>query len=187
MKEWFALHTKPYAERKVAVRLEHHDIETFVPETESRSERANSRPVPFFPGYMFIRVDMEEANPIHWRTAPGVRHVVSYGNEPAPVDEALIRTIRHQLEARAGQRQPQARFAPGDQVRILSGPFEDMVAVFDGPMEPSERVHVLLEMMARLRRVRVAAADLEKVDSDEQKPKGKRPRRTRGRGRPIRS
>ena len=188
MKEWFALHTKPYSERKVAVRLEHHDIETYVPETESQSDRSDARPVPFFPGYMFIHVDMDEANPNYWRFTPGVRYLVKYGQEPVAVDEELIQTIVRELAAlETRNSHPRGRFERGERVRITDGPLKDMIAVFDGPTEPSERVQILLEVMSRYKRVRIAESALEKADPDEAKTKQKRPRRTRGRGRPIRS
>lgn len=188
MKEWFALHTKAYSERKVAVRLNRHDIETYVPEMQSESEHSNARTIPFFPGYMFVNVDMDKANPNHWRFTPGVRYLVSYGDEPIVVHEELIRAIRQQLTAlQTRQRQPQARFHPGERVRIINGPLKDMVAIFEGPTEPAERVQVLLEIMSRYKRVRISESALEQVNSDLEKETRKRPRRTRGRGRVIRS
>lgn len=188
MKQWFALHTRPYSERTVAVRLERHDIETYVPVTESKSDRSDARPVPFFPGYMFICVDMDKANPSHWRFTPGVRYLVKYGQEPVTVDEELIETIARGLAAlETRQQQPRARFEHGERVRITSGPLQDMIAIFDGPPEPAERVQILLEVMSRYKRVRISESALEKAEPDAAKPKNKRPRRTRGRGRPIRS
>lgn len=188
MKEWFALHTKPYSEQKVAARLNRHDIETYVPQSQSDSERSSARAVPFFPGYMFIYVDMDEANPRHWRFTPGVRYIVSYGDDPITVSEALISTIREQLaKLQTRQQQPPVRFQPGEKVRIKDGPLKDMVAIFKGPTEPAERVQVLLEVMSRFKRVRISETALEKISSDQEKEKRKRPRRTRGRGRVIRS
>lgn len=188
VKEWFALHTRPYSERKVAVRLGRYDIETYVPLTESESDRSDAKPVPFFPGYMFMHVDMDEANPNHWRFTPGVRYIVSYGNEPVAVPEELVQTVRQELDALHERRgQPRGRFEPGERVRITSGPLKDMVAIFDGPTEPAERVHVLLEVMSRYKRIDIAESALEKAGSDQEKQKGRPPRRTRGRGRRIRS
>lgn len=190
VKEWYALHTKPYSERKVAVRLDRHDdIETYVPEAKSDAKHSQGRRVPFFPGYMFIRLDMQEANPNRWRYAPGVRYIVSYGDEPIAVSEDLIRTIQKQLATLQNQQESSrlAQFKPGDRVRVTTGPLQDMLAIFEGPTEPAERVRILLETMSQYRRVRISKDALEKVDSKEDKPKKKRPRRTRGRGRPIHS
>lgn len=188
MKEWYALHTKPYSERKVAIHLDRHEIETYVPETKSDAKRSDGRRIPFFPGYMFIHLDMEEVNPTRWRYTPGVRYIVSYGNKPIAVNEELIHIIRKQLATlQKRQDEPKSRFKPGDRVRVTRGPLQDMIAIFDGPTEPAERVRILLEVMSRYKRVRIAKDDLEKIDSEKDKQEEKRPRRTRGRGRPIRN
>ncbi|NJN99132.1 MAG: hypothetical protein HC875_36085 [Anaerolineales bacterium] len=80
---------------------------------------------------------------------------------------------------------PRHSFKPGDTVRIKSGPFEDMLAQFDSPTTPAERVQVLLELLGRFCRVKVNVADLEKADPQPEPIIAKRPRRSRGRGRPI--
>ncbi len=188
MKKWFALHTKPYSERKVAVRLEHNEIETFLPEIENNSKSSPTKRIPLFPGYLFMRLDLGATNPAHWRTLPGVRYIVSYGDEPVPVREELIRLIAQQLEAlEMRKQQPNSQFERGDRVRIKNGPFRDMIAIFEGPTGPARRVHILLEIISRTRRLRVDASDLEKVSNRKQEAKGRPPRRTRGRGRPIRA
>jgi hypothetical protein len=60
-----------------------------------------------------------------------------------------------------------------------------MLAIFEGPSTPSERVRVLLTFLGHARRVQLSAADLEKAPPKSQLPASKRPRRTRGRGRRI--
>jgi hypothetical protein len=72
-------------------------------------------------------------------------------------------------------------------VRIKDGPFRDMVGIFDGPSEPSQRVRVLLNAMRNSMRVRLPVSALEKASQEEGYRAGKPPRRSRGRGRPIRS
>jgi hypothetical protein len=57
-------------------------------------------------------------------------------------------------------------------------------AVFLGPMRASERVRVLIEFLGQLREAELDVSALEKSQPDA---RGKRQRRTRGRGRPIRT
>ncbi len=188
MKEWFALHTRPYSERKVASRLERHDIETFVPETPSTTQQPGQASLPYFPGYLFVCLDMGIANPNHWRFTPGVRYIISYGDEPIPIADELIRAIRKHLRTVEERKQEAgAAYRPGDRVRITSGPLKDMIAIFEAPTGPSDRVSVLLEVINRYQRLRVSQSALEKVDTDREHNQGKRPRRTRGRGRRVRS
>ena len=73
-------------------------------------------------------------------------------------------------------------------MRITAGPFKDMVAIFERPTSSAERVQVLLDILGRASRTEVATADLEKASPQAaEQARVKRPRRTRGRGRPIRN
>jgi hypothetical protein len=46
----------------------------------------------------------------------------------------------------AGARQPKPSLMPGDQVRVISGPLNGMIGLYDG-QAPHERVAVLLELL----------------------------------------
>ena len=80
---------------------------------------------------------------------------------------------------------PDYPFRPGDEVRIIEGPFRDMLAVFHGPATPAQRVQVLLEILGRASRVQVEVTDLEKVTPGSTPAAPKRSRRTRGQGRRL--
>jgi len=190
MQQWYALHTKVYAEQKAARELHRHGIETYVPEISGktgRSGKATARRIAFFPGYLFMNVDLSSTNAAHWRWASGVRHIVSYGERPVPIPEEIIGLIRRQLAQRDDEALNRTlRFKKGDYVRIADGPFSDMLAVFEGPNTATERVTVLMDFLGRLSRVRVEVDSLESAKPRDHRP-GVRPRRrTRGKGRPIR-
>jgi transcriptional antiterminator RfaH len=184
MKQWFALRTKPLTERRVATHLRRNNIEAFLPETPPATA-GSARPAPFFPGYLFVNVDVTKTRSSAW-LVPGAVYLVGYGDEPAPVPEEVIRLVRRQLELLAANKGRRARFQPGDPVRVTEGPFRDMVGIFDDGCSPGERVHVLLQALNRSLRLRLPVSALEKTAAPA--PAGAKPaRRTRGRGRPIRS
>lgn len=186
MSDWYVLHTQASAEHFVASRLEENDIETFVPEISQKGSSGQARTIALFPGYLFVHLDYMTADPDRWRWTPGVRYLVAFGEYPIPVPADVIAALKQRvalLDKR--NRKPKARFSPGEQVRIKDGPFKEMLAIFDGPIEPAEWVHVLLQTMSRSVRMRVATSALDKVEQEKQN--NKRPRRTRGRGRRIRS
>lgn len=187
MKEWYVLHTHASAEHFVASKLEESDIETFVPEISQKNRSGQAQTVALFPGYVFVHLDYMKANPDHWRWTPGVRYLVAFGEYPIPVPAEVIGTLRQRVATinRRGKR-VEPRFRPGDQVRIKDGPFKEMLAIFDGPVDPAEWVHVLLQTMNRSMRMRLAASALEKVEQEKQGG-AKRQRRTRGKGRRIRA
>jgi transcription antitermination factor NusG len=197
VKRWYVMHTKPSAEKRVALTLRQRGIDSYLPlifskkGSESRSEIR--RLVPFFPGYFFAELDLEEGSPFDWLWIPGFRRVVSYGDEAIPVPDEVITLVKHKL-ADLQQRDQRTRhdLSVGDLVRIKNGPFNDMLAVFEGPTTPSARVQILMTGMNRSIRMRIDAADLEKAsDSSPNHGSGRNarshpPRRTRGRGRRIR-
>lgn len=186
MKKWFALHTRPHAEKRVASQLARRDVETFVPGTRSASKGQAGKFRPLFPGYLFVRVNLKEEASAAWLRYPGVRYLVAYDDEPVPIQEEVIALLRQKLAERTETgRNGKPRFKPGGLVRIKDGPFGDMLAIFEGPSRPTQRVQVLLKALDRSVRLRLSISELDEVDAETTRERVKRPRRTRGRGRRI--
>ncbi len=189
MQQWYALHTKVYAEHRAAHELGKHGIETYLPEVKAKTGKAAEKRVAYFPGYIFMNVDLSKTNASSWRWASGVRYIVSHGESPVVIPAEIISYIRRQLDEHeaASGRNAKQRFKKGDRVRIGAGPFADMLAVYEGNATASERATVLMEFLGRLSRIRVDLDALEPVESDKKRSRGSKPRRrTRGRGRRIR-
>lgn len=186
MERWYTLHSKPNAEYRVASVLQQRGIQTYLPEIEASKISRQQEKKPFFPCYLFCKVDFEavDLSVIQW--TPGLRRIVAFSGEPAFVPDKVIELIRYKLdeiEAQAGL--PDHPFKPGDTVRITEGPFRDMVAIFEGPSTPARRVQVLLDILGHASRVQLDVIDLEETSSEARTQMPKRPRRTRGRGRRI--
>jgi transcription antitermination factor NusG len=89
---------------------------------------------------------------------PGIRHIVSFGAEPAIVDEEIVDLVRTRLD---GVEQVAYRdFDKGDRVRIKSGPLSELEAVFDQPLSSADRVRVLLDVMGRMTPVDIDGSDI---------------------------
>lgn len=186
MKQWFALHTKPRSEKRVACALGQAGIETFLPMLTSPGPEGNQVIMPFFPTYLFMRVDMGADNNSSWRWTPGLRYAVGYGDHPVPIPDEVIRLIRHRLAERANAASnTTSQFEPGDLVKIKDGPFGGMLAVFERPSSPGDRVSILISTLGSAVRVRLAADNLEDAARTRRLQTGRRPRRTRGRGRRV--
>lgn len=52
---------------------------------------------PFFPGYLFVRLDCTEDRWSSVHSTRGVRRIVSFGGYPLPVDDGIIVEIRARL------------------------------------------------------------------------------------------
>ncbi len=183
MKQWYALYTKANTEYKVAFYLREGGVEVYLPEL-SVSAQKNTQRKPFFPCYLFAQLDLANGNPALWRWTPGLRRLVSYGNQPVPLPPELIELIKARLAQKGKVVEPAYPFQVGDLVRVTEGPFKDMLALFEGPAAPSKRVQVLLTTLGQYFRLRLDPANLAVV-SPELAVKPKRRRRTRGRGRRV--
>ncbi|MCS7222282.1 MAG: transcription termination/antitermination NusG family protein [Anaerolineae bacterium] len=181
---WYALHTQPHRELQVAHLLFVREVEVFLPMVPMRHRRLGKVDRPLFPCYLFARFDLDVLglSPVRW--TPGLRCVVAFDGRPVAIPDEVIVRLQERVQAvQAAGGLPSHQFQPGERVLIVDGPLRGLEAVFQGPMRPSERVRVLIEFLGRLAETEVP------LDSVERVPSGARahpPRRTRGRGRPIR-
>jgi transcriptional antiterminator RfaH len=147
---WFALYTNPHKEYLVRDLLHNKRVEVYLPEIPVVVRRRDRREKkPFFPHYLFARLDPNDGRMAEARWMPGVRHIVSAGGQPVPVADEVVSYIRRRLAAMV-QVEPEGPFKKGDLVHIVHGPFEGLDAVFDQRLSPEGRVRVLLDLMGRL-------------------------------------
>ncbi len=149
MKHWYALYTQPRKERQVHGWLVEQGFESFLP-TVRRKVRRSDRPdeMVYFPCYLFARFDFNDTPQSSIAWMPGIRRIVSFGEQPAIVPEELVDLIRHRLSEVDEVGYP--RLKQGDRVRFLSGPLRDLDAIFDRPLSSADRVRVLLKVMGRM-------------------------------------
>ena len=161
---WFLAQLKPNA-RKIAERnLHRQGFETFLPLIEQSRRKASAfvtETKPLFPGYIFVCFTPETRG---WRginATQGVTRLVSFGNAPAPVPDALIREIQRRCTQDGLFMPEQAAFNVGDTVTVGTGPFADFAATIS-ELQPDQRVWVLIDLMGRKTRVSVNATDLKR-------------------------
>jgi transcriptional antiterminator RfaH len=149
MKHWYALYTQPRKERQVHSLLEEQGFETYLP-TVQRKVRRRDRPdlVVYFPCYLFARLDFKDTPQSSIAWMPGIRRIVSFGEQPAIVAKELVDLIRERLGDADEVGYP--RLKQGDRVRFCSGPLRDLDAIFDRPLSSTDRIRVLLNVMGRM-------------------------------------
>jgi len=146
---WFALYTKPHKEHWVRDVLSAQKVEVYLPEIAVKTRRRDRRAKrPFFPHYLFARLDPQAGMFARLRWTPGLRCIVSMGGCPVPVPDGVVQEIRRRL-ADTAQVEPEGRFRQGEVVRVKRGPFEGLDAVFDRRLSAQGRVRVFLEWMSR--------------------------------------
>lgn len=146
---WYALRSKTRKEDVVYRQLIGQDVETFYPRLRVNPVNPRSRRYkPYFPGYLFVHLDITELGSNAFKWMPHTLGLVSFGGEPAIVPENLIYEIRLRVEMidQAGGEVLEG-INEGDVVKISDGPFRGYEAIFDSKLPGSERVRVLLQLL----------------------------------------
>jgi transcriptional antiterminator RfaH len=146
--QWYAIQTKPGNERRVETNLFNQEIEVFLPmfETFGHSYGKMVQKIkPLFPNYLFARLDIE----VHYykvKWTRGVAKILGVGNGPTPLSETVIQAVRE----RVGENnlvKLKDELEEGHLIQFTSGPFKDLMGVFDKKMSDGKRVRVLLSLI----------------------------------------
>ena len=147
---WYALRSKPRKEDAVWKQVNERGFEVFYPRLRVNPVNPRSRKFrPYFPGYLFIRADIDAVGLSTFQWLPHSKGLVSFGGESSPVPDNLIYAIRQRVDeiTTAGGEVFDA-LHKGDVVRINYGPFEGYEAIFDVRLPGTERVRVLLQFLS---------------------------------------
>ena len=126
---WLAIRTRHQHEKLVARSLAFKGFEVFLPlynRIRQWSDRTKVLSAPLFPGYVFLRGQLEQE--IRILTTPGVLGLVGFGGAPAIIPEAEIEAVRQTI-ARRVQVEPYPFLKCGDWVRVKSGPLEGLEGI----------------------------------------------------------
>ena len=158
MTDWFVVYTQPNAEARALVNLRRQGYETYLPcyrRRRSHARKVNVVERPLFPRYLFVALDLVRAR---WRpilSTFGVCDLVRHGDTPQKLPEGVVDEIRAGEQARSFDTlDPLAGAQPGASVRILAGPFADLIGKLQAAAE-SERVTLLLDLLGREVRLRL--------------------------------
>jgi transcription antitermination factor NusG len=147
--QWYVLHSKPMKEALLGEQLSLHQIESFYPCIRVQQLSSHNRRVkPYFPGYIFGHVDLEQTNLSALQWMPGATGIVSFGGIPSSVPDHVIAAIRRRVDeinAEGGELFHDLK--RGDVVTIREGPFSGYDAIFDACLSGVERVRVLLKLL----------------------------------------
>ena len=155
VRSWYTIRSKPRQEDAVFKQILSQGFEAYYPRLRVHPVNPRSRKVkPYFPGYLIVQADLEEAGLSVFQWMPHAVGLVSFGGEPAVVPEHLIQAIRRRVdEINAAGGELLESLKPGDVVWINDGPFNGFEAIFDARLPGSERVRVLIEFLGNKRKV----------------------------------
>jgi len=163
MQHWHLVFTKPQREPLVNRQLEDRGLETFFPYLQyERGYGRGIRLEPFFPLYLFVKVDLQarEANGLTWLA--GVRNLVSFDGQPVRIPEPIVEALQARLMPYSDKvlDRVELLFQPGDAVAITTGPFAGMEGIFQKGLNGQQRVQILLKLLGGWTRVDLDAKQI---------------------------
>ncbi len=157
--QWYVLHTYSGYENKVKksieTRIEALDLtdrvyEIVVPtqdEIEIRSGQRHTVQKKVFPGYVLVRMEMDDDTWYALRNTPGVTGFVNINNVPIPLPDLEVQGIIKGMTAEAPR--VKVTFQVGDTVRITDGPFADFRGEIDEINQERGKIRVLVSFFGR--------------------------------------
>ena len=156
--KWYVVHTSSGHEARVAETLRQRVqtlgvdkvYEVLVP-TQDRviirgGKKANVKEK-IFPGYMLVKMVMDDPTWLAVRTTPGITGFVGAGKAPTPLSEIEVSNIQKFVSSPA--KRFKTRFTKGEAVKITDGPFSDFLGSIDEIDEQKGKVKVLVSIFGR--------------------------------------
>src|SRR3989338_9114990 len=156
---WFVVHTYSGHENKAAaalhqriddMRLAHKIFEVVVPTrnivTVKHGKKEESKEK-IFPGYILVRMDLDDDSWLAVRTTPGVTAFVGTGNRPTPISDSEVAAIMKFMKLDAPKFK--TKFSVGEAVKIIDGPFADFLGSVEAIDEAKGTIKVLVSIFGR--------------------------------------
>jgi transcriptional antiterminator NusG len=171
--QWYVIHCYSGYENKVRHNLEQRIasmgmkgkiFDVIVPteeeiEVKDGKRRTVERRV--FPGYLLVNMVLSEESWYVVRNTPGVTGFVGMGNTPTPLRPEEVSQIIKRMEAEAPK--VKVTFKPGQKVRIVDGPFNDMIGTVSEIDMDRTKVRVMVSFFGRETPVELDFLQVEKV------------------------
>ncbi|AEA34345.1 transcription termination/antitermination protein NusG [Hippea maritima] len=175
--KWYAIHTQVGYEDKVKVMLQNklkeeglegEVEEIFVPFEEVIEIKKNNKKEKvkkcLYPSYVFVKARMSDKLYNLVKRMSFVSGFVGYKNEPLPMDEKEIRDIMQRVESSKEAPRLSVSFEPGEQVRVLDGPFANFTGTIDEVDVDKGRLRILISIFGRSTPVELNYNQVEKVE-----------------------
>jgi transcriptional antiterminator RfaH len=145
---WFVVQTLAHREVGARGQLGAQGFHAFLPQiakTVRHARKLRNVRAPLFPGYLFVRLDLDRDR---WRSVNGtfgVAAIVMAHDRPAPVPRGVVEILKDNADE-TGLVALDRGLDIGQRVQVVSGPFAESFGSLDR-VDASERVRVLLDIM----------------------------------------
>jgi transcriptional antiterminator NusG len=156
---WFVVHTTSGHEARVAeslrqrietMHLTDKVFEILIPSQDRvviRSGKKLTVKEKIFPGYILVKMILDEDAWLAVRTTPGVTGFVGAGSKPTPLSEQEVENIMKFTSSPAARYK--VRFSIGEAVKITDGPFAEFLGTISEMDEEKGKVKVMVSIFGR--------------------------------------
>jgi transcription termination/antitermination protein NusG len=174
-KRWYIVHAYSNFEKKVAdaireraaaAGLEECFEEIVVPMeevVEVRRGRKVATERKFFPGYVLVKMDMNDRAFLLIKNTPKVTGFLGADNKPQPISEVEAQRILNQVKEGVDRPKPSISFEIGEQVRVADGPFASFNGHVEEVDEERARLKVAVSIFGRATPVELEFGQVEKI------------------------
>ncbi len=157
--KWYVVHTYSGHENKVSanlkqrietMKLQDKIFEIVVPTRNVvtvKHGKKEEQKEKIFPGYILVKMLLEDDSWLAVRTTQGVTAFVGMGNKPTPISESEVATILKFMQLEAPKYK--TSFSTGEAVKIVDGPFADFLGTIDSIDEEKGKIKVLVSIFGR--------------------------------------
>ncbi len=172
---WYIVHAYSNFERKVAESIKERaaaaglaDLfaEVLVPMeevVEMRRGRKVSSERKFFPGYVLVKMELNDQTYHLIKATPKVTGFLGTENKPIPITEEEAGRILQQVQEGVERPKPSVTFEIGEQVRVADGPFASFNGLVEEVDEERARLKVAVSIFGRATPVELEYAQVEKL------------------------
>ena len=118
----------------------------------------------FFPGYVLVEMEMADDT---WHLVKHTSKVTGFvggaRNRPAPISEAEVMKIVHQMQEGVDKPRPKVEWTVGEMVRVKEGPFTDFNGAVEEVNYEKSKVKVAVTIFGRSTGVELDFGQVEKV------------------------
>ncbi|MFO1432375.1 MAG: transcription termination/antitermination protein NusG [Candidatus Competibacteraceae bacterium] len=118
----------------------------------------------FFPGYVLVQMEMDEAT---WHLVKNVPKVLGFiggsSDKPAPLSDKEAQNIMQRIREGVDKPRPKVLYEPGEVVRVKEGPFNDFNGVVEEVNYEKNRLRVAVLIFGRSTPVELEFSQVEKA------------------------
>jgi transcriptional antiterminator NusG len=159
--KWYVVHTYSGFENRVKLSLQErieaagmqaYFLDILIPEEDivelvSGEKKTSKRK--FFPGYILVRMEMNDDTWHIVKDTPKVTGFIGSKDKPSPIPDKDVEILKTRIEEGTLKPKPKFKFDVGDHVRIIDGPFINFDGVVDEVKAEKGKLRVTVSIFGR--------------------------------------